>query len=385
MAGHIGALNARHVYFRDNSGNSKGSLIDKHHSDPKFIHNLAGSDTDVFSTGNGNTGFDQGQGTSGGSGSNPGSSGRQGQSTSVSGSSGNSGGGNSQGAASGGNPQSSSGSTNTTSDTNPTKDCPFCISNSDPRVVYSGEWTLEEATTDFTSTTHVTSTSGSQVSLTFNATGITVFGTIPASNITTTPPTALYTIDTSQPVAITEPSANNAIANQPLFQMSQLSVYTTHNITINVLSAVSPFTLDYFVLVPSNKSEETSSRFPGTGNTIVLEDRRIIIILSSLLGSIVLMILIGLGFFLFRRRRQARLNRALNPDNTRQWSLRETLFTSTASILQNNPSLMSTLRTRSGGGSGIVDSPLPAVFEDQEHAPPKHSSVPSLMQYAPST
>ena len=46
----------------------------------------------------------------------------------------------------------------------------FAIDDTDPRLQYSGDWTLENDKEAGSNTTHVTSTSGSSVTFSFNGT-----------------------------------------------------------------------------------------------------------------------------------------------------------------------------------------------------------------------
>ncbi|KAF8888530.1 hypothetical protein BD779DRAFT_1672210 [Infundibulicybe gibba] len=94
--------------------------------------------------------------------------------------------------------------------------------------MYEGPWTLNGVSS---STTHSTTSPGSTVTFLFNASGIVVFGTVPASNETVKPPTAVYILD-EVPTPTTEPTADRAISNQPLFAASQLSSQQ-HKLVIN--------------------------------------------------------------------------------------------------------------------------------------------------------
>ncbi|KAH9478409.1 hypothetical protein JR316_0008864 [Psilocybe cubensis] len=127
--------------------------------------------------------------------------------------------------------------------------CFSCIiEDNSPLVHYEGVWVLSGS--QF-STTHSTTVANSSVSLRFNGSGIVLFGTVPASNETTPPPTAVYLLDDLRPFSTTLPRAVKDIPNQPLFASSQpLSSTQEHVLVVNVKDAQTPFTVEKFFVVP---------------------------------------------------------------------------------------------------------------------------------------
>ncbi|TFK38173.1 hypothetical protein BDQ12DRAFT_723530 [Crucibulum laeve] len=282
--------------------------------------------------------------------------------------------------------------------------CMSCVHDNDPRLRYSGAWNLNGNTF---ATTHSTTTSFSTVSFTFNGTGIVVFGTVPPSNETIRPPTAVYIMDDMAPFATTIPTARKAIANQPLFAASQLSPDVEHTFLINVTQAESPYTLDYFFIFKSNDSQEMVEQLPtGTDSSPtqstsasswemqetpnasgspVSSVHKSVKILAGILGTVVaLAIFVGVFFVIRRQRRRRR--EAEEMTTNAKLANRETMltsFTSTESILRNSPPSMiwSTNRYsrsdfRSDGRASTVDffsSPI-SITPVPPPLPPKPDS-----------
>ncbi|KAF9467962.1 hypothetical protein BDZ94DRAFT_1248190 [Collybia nuda] len=247
---------------------------------------------------------------------------------------------------------------------------PGCLSciirDNDARLLYKGAWSLDG---NPAFTTHSTVTPGSSVSFKFNGSGIVVFGTVPQSNSTNPPPTAAYVLDAAQPFITTEPSANRNIPSQPLFAAFQLSP-DEHSITINIQKAQSPFILERFFVFPRvNITQQAvdaghSSPTPSFGSTTPVPkeqktttDSQVTVrILAAILGSLVtIMFLAGLYvLYIRRRRRKASLSLMSESPPLSSRGLRDTIFTSTESILQNNPSSMWSHYTQSEAGRGSM-------------------------------
>ncbi|KAF8155727.1 hypothetical protein B0H34DRAFT_507723 [Crassisporium funariophilum] len=247
-----------------------------------------------------------------------------------------------------------SASTTNKAPSNPFNGCPGCIvRDNDPRVRYTGHWTLNGTQS---STTHSTLVEGSTVALRFNGSGIIVFGTVPASNTSAPPPTAAYHLDASPPFVTTLAHAEVAVADQPLFASSSLSSDDEHVIFINVTNAGASYTLARFFIFPkatasknmigsvpsdmiplpsSSKVTPTPRPAPSSQNTVK--------VVAGVLGTLLfLLTLAGVLFFIFRRKTQTKCEIAEKgapqisrgrPDTV------YTSFTSTESILRNDPSV----------------------------------------------
>lgn len=147
-----------------------------------------------------------------------------------------------------------------------------------------------------------------------------MFGTVPQSNDTVKPPTAEYSLDAAAPFVTTAPTADTAISNQPLFAASSLSSQE-HELVIRIKDAQAPYTLDHFFVFPKignttqnvvNKSPTPTPRTSETpapgGLSTVAQDPSAMTIraLAGILGSLVVIVLLVLAVFLFRRQRHSR-------------------------------------------------------------------------------
>ncbi|KAF5371583.1 hypothetical protein D9758_003436 [Tetrapyrgos nigripes] len=293
------------LQFRDNSNGHQSSSSNNSNSDSK--HDGTGSNSNSPSSGNG------------------------GNTNSNSPNSGN---------GSGGNTNSNFPSSTSSSGSNPGF-CPSCVNDNDPRIIYSGAWSLtSNEGGGFDTTTHETTQSGSTVTFSFNGTGIIVFGSVPQSDNTVFPPTVNYTVDTADPVTTQQPFAVNTIRNQPLFVSAQLSPDQEHTIVINVINASAPYELDKFYVFPahnftqnsvngnhsptsstsSSDSEATTSALSGSqnGSTGSIVSMTTLGITAAVLGTLVVILLFTSLFLLFRLRRLFKLQRnlqnfAINP------------------------------------------------------------------------
>ncbi|KAK0203751.1 hypothetical protein DFS33DRAFT_828954 [Desarmillaria ectypa] len=267
--------------------------------------------------------------------------------------------------------------------------CQFCIADNDARVLYNGPWSLDGAGPS--NTTHSTSTAGSTVSLSFNGSGIIVFGTVPSSSTTSNPPTTSFIVDAAAPFVTTEPQTEQAYLNQPLFVASELSK-DEHKIVINVTDAGSdsPFILDYFFISPhpnSTSNTEATISFPPTSSSssttsfasaiksttssannvssVNRESPAVIQTLAALLGVMFLVIAILIAFLvIYIRKYKIQRGRSIPRSFKSRTSHQGTLLTTTESIMRNfTPSLIWSY-SRSEAGSG--PSPSPGL-------PPRHS------------
>ncbi|PBK89917.1 hypothetical protein ARMGADRAFT_321230 [Armillaria gallica] len=260
--------------------------------------------------------------------------------------------------------------------------CQFCIADNDARVLYNGPWSLNGAGPS--NTTHSTSTAGSTVSLSFNGSGIIVFGTVLSSSSSSKPPTTSFTVDAAAPFVTTEPQTEQTYLNQPLFVASELSK-EEHKIVINVTDAgsASPFVLDYFFISPhldSTSNTEATISFPPTSSSgsptpfasaiksttsstsdvsPVARDSTIVIkVLAALLGVLFLTIIFLIAFLvIYIRKSKIRRGPSIPRSYKSRTSHQGTLLTTTESIMRNfTPSLIWSY-SRSESGSGNAPSP----------------------------
>ncbi|THH26393.1 hypothetical protein EUX98_g7796 [Antrodiella citrinella] len=216
--------------------------------------------------------------------------------------------------------------------------CQF-VNENDGRLQYTGLWTLEtKDPTGFTTTTHTTETAGSEVAINFNGSMIIIVGIVHASNATVPPATAAYTIDTSPPTVLPLPVATQDIPNQQFFQSSQLTP-GEHTLTINVTSNGSPYTLDYLFVCGSGGPALPVASGVGLHDDLPPDEfvsKTVTIIVGAILGTVMLMLLVALAYVLWWSKwRSTRRRRIHSP--LKEWLQRQTLFTSSDSIMRNNP------------------------------------------------
>ncbi|PFH48698.1 hypothetical protein AMATHDRAFT_49300 [Amanita thiersii Skay4041] len=224
--------------------------------------------------------------------------------------------------------------------------CASCvIRDNDPRVVYSGSWILQG---NSYSTTHSTTKTGSAVSLKFNGTGIIVFGTVPSSNKTASPPSATYQIDAEPPVTSTLPVANQDVVKQPLYAVPKLTP-SEHQLTINVTNAESPYTLSYFFVIPNNgnTSESAASEVDSSFEDSSSYTQRTVRALAGILGGVVFLVLAVLIVLLVLRHRKMKLKEqkmegfqyhSSNMKSSELYRGSSAVLTSQASIMRHDPS-----------------------------------------------
>ncbi|KAJ7913873.1 hypothetical protein B0H13DRAFT_459404 [Mycena leptocephala] len=214
-----------------------------------------------------------------------------------------------------------------------------CVADNNPGIHYSTSWTLNPH--PFFQTSHETDVVGSSLSFPFTGTGITVFGTIPPSNATHTPPTAAYRVDNNDPVVTTQSLATDSVPNQPLFAKSNLPP-GPHTLVIKVtdVQKESPYSIDFFIVTPvpvshpsaasssskavssSSAAANPSSEAPSASSSVVAEkainnpsngnsSSAPVGIIAGVLGAIIfLLVCVGAFFFVRNRWRRRRRQRA---------------------------------------------------------------------------
>ncbi|KAL4245142.1 hypothetical protein ABKN59_010526 [Abortiporus biennis] len=239
--------------------------------------------------------------------------------------------------------------------------CQF-VNENDGRLQYTGLWVLEtKDPRGLTTTTHTTTTAGSQVVISFNGTSIIVVGIVHSNSGSKSPAVATYVVDSEPSITLPLPAATHDIPNQQFFQSSTLQP-GDHTLTINITSNGSPYTLDYLFFCGDNdsatsSSSPTSSPTPpapaanavtqtppsSTETSVKKPPKTTAIVVGSVLGMFMLILLLLLALMLLRcRRRRSRAARTASSP-LKDWIQRQTLFTSSESILRNNPSNPSTI------------------------------------------
>ncbi|PSS03730.1 hypothetical protein PHLCEN_2v3955 [Hermanssonia centrifuga] len=216
------------------------------------------------------------------------------------------------------------------------------VNENDGRLQYTGNWTLESKDPNglyFTS--HTTTTAGSQVAITFNGTSVTVIGVVHASNITDPPSQAAasYAIDTDTPIQLPLPFTDRDIPNQQFFESADLPL-GSHRLVINVTSNGSQYTLSSLKLCTTVTNSVAAAIPPSSRPTSRISDAAIV---GGVLGGVAFLFSVILGFILVHRRnRKARGTRTAHSPIL-SWLQRRTVFTSSDSIMRNNPSNVSSV------------------------------------------
>ena len=151
-------------------------------------------------------------------------------------------------------------------------------------------------------------------------TSIIVIGIVHQSNITVLPAQATYSIDGGDRVAARLPLSNQDIPNQQFFQSRQLPA-GAHNLTINVTSTGSPYTLDYLFFCGNATApiaSVTESGVKPDGVDAALWPKKTAIIVGSILGVLLVILLVAFVFVLCSIRKR-RSKSAWNTTPLRDW------------------------------------------------------------------
>ncbi|KAH8087170.1 hypothetical protein BXZ70DRAFT_955858 [Cristinia sonorae] len=168
---------------------------------------------------------------------------------------------------------------------------------------------------------------------------IIIVGIVHPSNQTVPPATASYTIDDSNSTELPLPVATHDIPNQQFFQSAQLTP-APHTLLINVTSDGSPYTIDYlFVCGTGGPAPPPSSQIPDRPREEFVP-KTVAVVVGSILGVVMFTLVIALLYMLWKFRR--RRSRQRQPTTTathrlKEWVRRQTLFTTSESIMRNNP------------------------------------------------
>ncbi|KAH9916983.1 uncharacterized protein BXZ73DRAFT_105676 [Epithele typhae] len=219
--------------------------------------------------------------------------------------------------------------------------CMF-INENDPSFQYTGNWMLTSKDPNgLFLTTHSTMRSGASVSISFNGTSITLVGSLPGPTI----PAANYSVDGIFASGPQLPSAQTCTPNQPFFQSSPGLTPNLHHLTIDVTSASAkaPYIIDYAIDLLDCPHKPTAASSNKTAGLAPIDG----VIIGAVLGGVALLVALGvLVWWLLRRKRQRkerlrRLQIMASPVSSWVRGSRSrsgtTMFTSTESIMRDNP------------------------------------------------
>ncbi|KAF7361025.1 hypothetical protein MSAN_01132800 [Mycena sanguinolenta] len=169
------------------------------------------------------------------------------------------------------------------------------VDDSDGFVTYSAGWQARnDSDTSLERTEHVSEVVGSWAALSFQGTGISLFGSSVGQGTT-----ASVIIDESQPVVISQSQTNQ------LFNSSSLSS-GTHTMNITIIGA-NALGIDYFLIQPDAENPVTvPAASPSAGGTTRLSKKPpTAAIAGGVVGGLVLFVLgLAIIFMLLRRRRR---------------------------------------------------------------------------------
>ncbi|EMD35636.1 hypothetical protein CERSUDRAFT_96749 [Gelatoporia subvermispora B] len=255
----------------------------------------------------------------------------------------------------------------------PSADCTF-VNENDGRLQYSGAWTLQSTSPNgLHGTTHSTVITGSSVVINWNGTSIIVVGIVPPSNATVGPPFASYTIDDTPPIELSLPIAQHSIPNQQFFQSPEFPA-GTHTLTINVTTSGNVYTLDYLFFCDEQERVKDTPQ-PASGKSTRLS-RRDTMIIAGVVGGVFLLLFLAFGLLWYRRRRMLSRRERISTSPVKDWLFRtrSTLFTSSESIIRNNPTHTSSAGTRKRFTQVTQASDAPSRVVS---APPRALTLPS--------
>ncbi|KIP04503.1 hypothetical protein PHLGIDRAFT_15167 [Phlebiopsis gigantea 11061_1 CR5-6] len=259
---------------------------------------------------------------------------------------------------------------------NNTKGSPCEVVNeNDGRLQYTGTWVLESKDPNgIYFTTHTTSTAGSAVTISFNGTSITIIGIVHASNNTVPPAIASYIIDDGASVSLPLPISNRDIPNQQFFESPILDL-SAHKLVINITSDGSPYTLDTLLICTQGNGAVATVLTPTSR---VTRSATPAIIGGVIVGAVAFIFLLILGVVLLHRRRRGMRARRTAESPIKSW-LHHTIFTSSESIMRNNPSNPSTMDpyekpSRAVPAKGPTDleaaQDMPSIYRHSKILPP---------------
>ncbi|KAF5314752.1 hypothetical protein D9611_007067 [Ephemerocybe angulata] len=302
--------------------------------------------------------------------------------------------------------------------------CNECVTQDNaPGLIYVGNWFMTNE--KVFGTTHSTTARDASVTFSFNGTKVIVFGTVPKGDRQSKGPTARYILDNVPVLTTTLPVSTEQIRNQPFFAAQDLNT-SIHTLRIEMvqINQKSPYVLQHFFVRPHNSSlsggdmpddaiDDSDSDATGTTDTTSYDPAmtpgsyslpgpestsgdasshpdplQIVKILAAVLGAVVALVIVAMGF-VFIRRRMAKTRASGNvwskffkySPQSAERPRPETMFTSfttSESIMRNDPVTMlrgSSAYTRSDGRSDFRQG---SVLEPPNYYPGTFSSPPKI-------
>jgi len=181
------------------------------------------------------------------------------------------------------------------------------LDDRDPDIIYSAGWTQGGSATEYNSTTMYTDQAGANMTITFQGTGIGVYGTIGSSNSNRVPPQTTYQLDAGSDVTYIPELTTSAQHYQRFYQSAQVSNGNHTLLVTNIIGGCDPYFVDYLVIqTGSNSTSSTTSSMPtgstGQSNT----GHRTAVIAGSVFGVIGGILLFALAYYFLIRRRWKR-------------------------------------------------------------------------------
>ncbi|RDB27913.1 hypothetical protein Hypma_002238 [Hypsizygus marmoreus] len=132
------------------------------------------------------------------------------------------------------------------------------LDDTDPQIHYTGLWESAGRFEEYNSTTHGTRTAGSQATLVFKGSSVSVYGTIGRENDNGSPafaPVTSYSVDGSDVVTFTgTPVGGGIVFGQPFYHSGKLNESQEHTLVItNTLPGKNRFWFDYIQIETSVK------------------------------------------------------------------------------------------------------------------------------------
>ncbi|KAF8633157.1 hypothetical protein AX17_004658 [Amanita inopinata Kibby_2008] len=130
--------------------------------------------------------------------------------------------------------------------------------DTDPSIVYSGQWTSGGTQSDWTSTLHSSGVSGSMATFDFNGTFIAVYGTLQPSD-TEALAVVAFTLDGSSPSPLNRvPETRTTVQHQQILYQSPTLEYGRHRLVIALQNKSGPLFLDYFLVERPTDGNQSS-------------------------------------------------------------------------------------------------------------------------------
>ncbi|PPQ75641.1 hypothetical protein CVT26_001621 [Gymnopilus dilepis] len=127
------------------------------------------------------------------------------------------------------------------------------VDDTDPSVVYSGQWSVQRSASAYGNSLHVSTSAGASASLSFTGISVNILGTIPPCTVTGSPVTYQVVLDAS-PVDWGTAACTTSTQNNVLFYSSTQLSNGPHKVTIIDEANESPMLmLDLFAYVTSSE------------------------------------------------------------------------------------------------------------------------------------